>query len=284
MRLLTKKLPNSHNIFKFGDKHDGSSLSSNTGWLKLCDLMNSEYDGCKNNYGVELGDDIEAITPDDKRFSPDRLTEKLVLAQMREAVRLRQPIKHMMLFKLMGNHERKLWGIGDIMSEMCDQLGVEYGTWSTKLSIHDKKDRLMYKLFATHGSKSINSTADDPKRRTVNMELILKRHLKFKAGDCAVMVKGHTHKLLVCKPESELYLTDNGEQIRQAYTHFGQNEGYIPPDQRWYGNTGSFLKLYGEDMSSYSEIAEYDPTELGFLVLKVRDKKIISLDKVILDI
>ena len=110
------------------------------------------------------------------------------------------------------------------------------------------------------------------------MHLILKRHLKFKAGDCAVMVKGHTHKLLVCKPEAELYLTDDGKRIQQKYTGWGQNEEYIHPDARWYGNTGSFLKLHGKGISGYAEIFEYDPVELGFLILKVRRKRIQSLD------
>ena len=115
-------------------------------------------------------------------------------------------------------------------------------------------------------------------------QLVLKRHLKFKAGDCAVMIKHHTHKLLVCKPESEVYLVDDGEQIRQAYTGWGQDEPYIHPDARWYGNGGSFMKLYIDGITGYAERAEYDPVELGFLVLKVRDRKIVSLDPVYIQI
>lgn len=157
-------------------------------------------------------------------------------------------------------------------------MGVDYGTWSAKLSIQTSDGKLMYKIFETHGIRSITSAADDPKRRRVNMQLILKRQLKFKFGDCAVMIKHHTHKLLVCKPESELYLTDNGKHIKQEYTTYGQNEDYIHPDARWYGNAGSFLRMYGEGMSGYAEINEYDPVELGFLILKVRDRKIVELE------
>lgn len=278
MKLLAKTLPNSHNLFIFGDLHDGSVLSSQKGWDKLIEAMSSEYEGCSNNYGIDGGDMIEAILVDDKRFSPEKLTEPLPLEQMGRAIELRTPIKDKLLFILMGNHERKLWRFGDITAKVCEELGVDYGTYTAKLTVEDTKGKLMYKLYDAHGIKNITSTADDPKRRRANMELILKRHLRAQAGDCAVMIKHHTHKLLVCKPDPELYLVDDGKNIKQAYTSYGQTESYIHPDARWYGNAGSFLKLFGKDISGYAEILEYNPVELGFLVLKVRDRKIISLD------
>lgn len=277
MKLITVKLPNDHNLFLFGDQHSGSVLSCRKSWGILTNLMHSEYDGCKNNYGADGGDAIEAIMVDDKRFSPDKLSEPLPLAQARSAVEDREPIKDELLYLLEGNHERTLWKFGNITEWIANQLNVPYGTYTVKLTVQDKKGRPMYKLFDTHGRKSISSTADDPIRRKVNMELILKRHLKFKAGDCAVMVKHHVHKLLVSKPVSDLYLVDDGKRITQAYTSWGQSEPYIHPDARWYGCAGSFLKLYGEGMSGYAEIAGYDPVELGFLVLKVRDRKIVEL-------
>lgn len=283
MKLISKTLPISHNFFLFGDKHDGSSLSSQRGWAKLVDMMHSPYKGCTSNYGGEMGDDIEAIMVDDKRFDIEKMEQPLPLQQMARAIEIRQPIKDLMLFKLQGNHEGKLWRFGDLTDAICKELGVPYGTYTTKFTVNDRRG-LMYKLYATHGTKNISSAADDPKRRHSNLELVLKRHLKFKAGDCAVMVKGHTHKLMVCKPESELYLIDNGTHIRQAYTSWGQAEPYIHPDARWYGNTGSFLKMFGEGFSGYAEKAEYDPVEIGFLILVVRDRKIVSLDPIYLDI
>jgi len=240
-------------------------------------MLHSKYEGCKNNYAVDGGDMIEAILADDSRFSQEKLTEPLPLAQMNAAIQNRIPIKDNLLAILMGNHERKLWRFGDITEEVCRKLSVPYGTYSCKFSIKDSKGRLMYKVYETHGFKNITSTADDPKRRRSNMELILKRHLRFKAGDCAVMIKGHTHKLLVCKPEPELYLTDDEQRIQQEYTSWGQNETYIHPDARWYGNAGSFLKLHGEGISGYAEIMEYDPVELGFLILVVRNGEIQEL-------
>uniref|UniRef100_A0A6M3KAI6 Calcineurin-like phosphoesterase domain-containing protein n=1 Tax=viral metagenome TaxID=1070528 RepID=A0A6M3KAI6_9ZZZZ len=284
MKLLTVQLPDSHNIFHFGDVHKGSQLSCEAGWEQFVYMTNHKYDGCKNNYGIDGSDMIEAIMVDDKRFSNENVTEPQPLAQMKQAIKDRQRIKSRLLCILQGNHERKLWRFGDIAAYIAKDLGVPYGTFTAKISIVDKHGNLMYKIFETHGRKSINSTADDPKRRKTNLNLILKRHLKFKAADCAVMIKHHTHKLLVCGPEKELYLTDDGNKIQQNYTHWGQSESYIHPDARWYGNAGSFLKLYADDFSGYAEVAEYDPVELGFLVTKVRDRKIVSVDLVYLDI
>lgn len=282
MKLLQKQLPDDHNIFFFGDKHDGTILSYQKGWEKLVNMLHSKYKGCKHNFAAEGGDDIEAVTIDDKRFSPDRLTEKLPMAQIKEAIRIRQPIKHLYLWKLEGNHEYALWRFGDCMASICEGLGVDYGTHTAKGTICDNKGRIMYKVYDTHGRKQVGSVADDPVRRTSNMKLSLKRHLEYKAGDCAVMIKHHTHKLLVCEPTKELFLTDDGEKINEGYTTGIQQGGYIAPNARWYGNAGSFLKLFGDGSSGYAERAEYDPTELGFLILTVRDRQIVGLDPIYL--
>jgi len=128
----------------------------------------------------------------------------LPLEQVKIAIKKREPIKDKILDILQGNHERKLWRFGDLAKEVADALGVQYGTYTDKMTVNDSKGNLMYKVYHTHGFKSIFSSADDPLRRKVNMELILKRHLKFKAADCAVMIKGH------CFSEDTEILTTDG--------------------------------------------------------------------------
>uniref|UniRef100_A0A6M3LJX1 Uncharacterized protein n=1 Tax=viral metagenome TaxID=1070528 RepID=A0A6M3LJX1_9ZZZZ len=278
MQLITVRLPRNHNIFHFGDEHDGSILYYEAGWNKLVKAMGEPYDGCSNNYGVDGGDLIEAITVKDKRFSPEKMKEPRPLNQMENAVERRKPIKDRLLAILDGNHPYGLWEFGDVTKKIAEDLNVPFGTYTAKIIVKDPMGNLMYKIFETHGGKNITSTADDPKRRRVNMQLILKRQMRHKAGDCVVMVKHHAHKLIVCKPDSELYLTDDGKEITQKYTGWGQTEEYIHPDARWYGCAGSFLRLYGDGISGYAERREYDPVELGFLVTKVRDGKVIGME------
>lgn len=279
MKLITVQLPYDHNLFNYGDVHYGNSLSSATGWNELVNMLHSEYDGCSNNFAAEGGDMIEAILIDDKRADAQKLLEPFILAQIRTAKARRQRIKKLMLYLMEGNHEGALWKLGDIAADIAKDLGVRYGTWTTKLTVKDKKGNLMYKLYDTHGRKLITSTADDPLRREVNSQLILKRHLKFMAGDCALMIKHHAHRLLVTKPTSELYLVDDGRKIIPRYTGPSQTGEFIHPDARYYGCAGSFLKLFEDGKTSYAERAEYTPIDLGFLITKVRDGKIVDVVK-----
>ena len=288
MKLLTVTLPNNHNLFEFSDKHVGSILRTLKGWREFVKVFKSEYDGCSNNYAADLGDDLEAITVDDKRFGEMQMDEPLPLQQMAVAEDELRELGGNLLLLLDGNHTRKLARFGNIVAEMAESLSTEtytvaYGTYTCKISVVDKNGKLMYKVYETHGSRSITSNADDPQRRRTNQELILKRHLRRKAGDCAVMIKHHVHKLIVTPPVTELYLTDDGKKIQQNYTTSGQGETYIHPDARWYGCAGSFMRLYEEGMSGYAEIAEFDPVELGFLVTKVRKGKIVGVESVYLD-
>lgn len=288
MKIITKKMPNDFNIFLFGDTHTGSVMHHKKGWDHLVKTMTNSYAGLPSsrNYGVDHGDVIEGITIDDSRYD-SKTTEGNVLKQIDDAVDIRKPIKDQIICILDGNHPRKLWRLSGIKGKciteiICDRLGVEFGTWTSKIVYKNNKGGLIFKHFCTHGSKSINSTADDPKRRATNMELILKRHLKFKMSDCALMTKGHVHKLICCEPSQDLYIYDDNFELKQGYTSSLYTDNYIHPDHRWYVATGSFYKLYGTEISSYAEIAEYDPLELGFWIVKVRDKLIQNIDKIVL--
>lgn len=283
MKLIKCALPPSHNIFLFGDLHIGTVLCHRDGIQQLIDTMQGSYRSSTNNYGICMGDMIEAITIDDRRYDIATTAEPFPLQQVKDAVETLRPIASRLLCMLKGNHEHALWKFGDLAHEIADQLGVTYGTYSAKLTISTKDGKYLYKIFATHGRKGINSTADDPTRRLANLRLSLKKNLKFKAGDAVVMVKGHTHKLLICEPEQELYLTDNTKNIKQRYITSSQNAPYIHPDHRFYVNSGSFLKMYGPDgVSSYSEIAEYDPLELGMCCVVVRDSVVQGVDRIVL--
>lgn len=156
MKLITVQLPDNHNIFHFGDKHEGSVLSYQKGWDIMVNLMKSKYDGCSNNYGIDGGDQIEAIMVDDKRFSEENLTEARPLAQVKKAIKDHEPIKDQLLVMLDGNHTRKLWKFGNLVEDMCEQLGVPYGTYTCKITVEDKKGNPLYKIYETHGFKYVS--------------------------------------------------------------------------------------------------------------------------------
>lgn len=281
MQLITKQVPDNFNLFCFGDLHKGSVLHYDAGVEKLKNMMHSEYDGCRSNLGVNHGDNCEAICIDDKRYQKDTTIYDSVLSEMDAVIDDLKPISHMLVCGLDGNHELKLWRVlGNLSARIYKELQVPFGTYTARITYQFSNGNY-FKHFATHGARSISSTADDAKRRQANMQLQLKRHLKFKSQTCALATEGHTHKLIVCKPDSELYLDDDGENITQHYTQPATN-GYTHHEQIYFANTGSFMKLYEIGVSGYAERFGYDPIELGFIIAKIRDQKIVDVDKVVL--
>jgi hypothetical protein len=307
MRIITKEVPKDFNIFQFSCTHYGSRLCHENGIDRMIHMINSEYDGipAKNNYAVHHGDAIEGITPDDKRFFAPATKLPMIKSQVKYAGRKMSAIPpEQWIAWMQGNHEDKHLSYGYLGSDMADIVGAKFGTTDCKIiykgfnnfsPVSPTSNLTYFRQYACHGRKQISSTADDPERAAVNMKLILKRHLKFKFGDCVLMTKGHTHKLITLKPRPVLYLHDSHEEIRHSYTHQDDISGaqYIHPDNRWYANVGAFYKVYGNEMtywneeepensvfSSYVARGEYDPVALGFVVTKVRDGRIVRLEKV----
>lgn len=284
MQLINRRLPDNHNLFLFSDLHKGSILFHRHGFEKFIDDVMSE----KNNFVICGGDSIEAICVDDPRMDIDLLDPdaKKPLVQCKEVVKLYTPIKNRIISILEGNHEWKLQGYGSLVRDVIchdlfgDRKNDFYGTYSVKASIRDKKGNLQYKIFYTHGAGTINSTADDPIRRESNMKLSLKRKLQHKAGDALILAMGHTHKLLVAEPTHTLYLVDDGKKIKQEYTKPGNNGQYIPPEHRWYCNTGSFMKLYREGVSGYAERFGYDPVQLGYIKCEIKNRQVVNIKAV----
>ena len=283
MQITPVSLPSNFNLFLISDLHKGTVLHHEHGLQQAIDMVAS----APNNFMVILGDLAEAITIDDKRYDRGSIDPRtpVPLLQYQSLATQFKPIKKRILTILEGNHD---WiisnkygnGIKDIL---CKELEVPFGTYSCKLIVNDKKGRLMFKAFLTHGYGGVNSTADDPVRREANMQLMLKRKLNRKAGDTYLMASGHTHKLLIKPPIKELYLIDDGLRPRQRYNDTDHTSPYIHPDLRWYVNTGSFYKLFTMGESGYAERHNYDPNELGFVIVRVEGGKIQNVEKVILD-
>lgn len=294
MKLLARKIEPNSNIFLISDDHEGSLFRYKKGWDLMCDMVRSKWNGVKatSNYVVDGGDFMEGIKIDDYRYGPETAKGPVPLLQLQQSAKNRESIKDHLVTILEGNHPWKLWKYGLLTPQLCQELNVPYGTWTCKISWTDKKGNVKFKSFHRHGIKSITSTADNPKRRRSNRELILQRHLKEAAGDCILMCKSHIHQLIISRPEPALYMTDDGKKIHAGYTEADPTAEYIHPDLRYYVATGSFLRMYdtqatlpqqfGQDLgvSGYAEIAEYDPVELGFVVVEIRDWKIQEVRKI----
>lgn len=273
MQLLNVELPSDFELVFAGDTHDGTILQHRDGLEFLTDFILSK----RHRYMVHMGDWIEAIMRDDPRYS-DCTTEDKPLEQCKSATNDFWAVRKRMLCGLTGNHEDKLHKFGELAKHICESLGIPYGTYQAKIAANDKHG-LMFKAYVTHGFGTLRSNAKDPEQQLANMKAALKLKLRNKAGDCAIMGMGHTHKLIVAEPTRTLYMTDDGEKLKQHYKGIATNGQYLDYDERWYFNSGSFLKNAVIGKISYAEIRGYDPVELGFIVAQVNDRKITNVYK-----
>ena len=290
MRLLTATVPNNCDIVLHGDTHEGlKTLATN----KLKGMLRWVMEE-PNRFFVHMGDEIEARTVDHPYYRSESVNEPVPLRQMKRVVKTYWPARERCLCWLNGNHPASLERFGNLTEECCAKLsGMDpdddgippfYGTWTCKLKLVNGKGRQLFKMFLVHGYRnlSLNSNAKDYEQQQANMKASLKRRLAPKASDCLVMACGHTHKLLVVEPSKKLLLADDGSKIIQAY--LGQGDGtapYIEPDRRWYVNTGSFCRLYTMDEENYAERGGYDPIEIGYPVVKIRNGNLVGIEKVV---
>jgi len=278
MRLMAFRTGPDFNIFGAGDTHEGNAAFSEKAFNKFADMFFSEYENLPSdkNHLLHMGDPGEFITYKDTRYEP-KIHKQTVVKQFDGIIDRYKPFEPRMLGMLDSNHPIVLDPIGNVTEYLCQKLNIEYLTYSTKFTFLSKqKEEFMFKLFATHGKKSITSTAEPQERIEANLKIAVKRQLKRKYSDCAVMLKAHAHKLIVAPPTPKLCLADNMKRIIEFYPNpidYHQMP-YIPEELRWYACTGSFLRTYLLDHNTYSEKAEYDPVDLGFVVVMVRDRKI----------
>lgn len=280
MQLFQKQLPKNSNLLLASCTHIGSKLTHYHGLEQLKDELLSK----PTNRLIFLGDLCEAILVDDsKRFDPDTQDLEILTPgqQYQRFIDIFKPCAKQILYINTGNHDYKHIKTIDLVDWVCHELKVSYGTYSSKLTVLDSKGRGRFKVYTTHGNGSISSIADDPIRKLANMKLGLKRKLAPLAADCYLMAMAHTHRLIVSPPEKELYLTDNGEAIKQNYTAAQQDSSYIPAHLRWYVNTGSFLKNQILGASGYAERAMYSPVELGYARVIIEDYQIVDVQKVL---
>lgn len=280
MKLLTQKIPQSCDIMLIGDTHEGSVLQHDAALDNAIKWIGAK----RGRYFAYMGDAIEAITTDDKRY--DMSSSKPLLPQQQADCVIDRfaPIAKRGLVWLLGNHEYTLHRVGDFANYIASALDIPYGTWTCKLTLVSG-DRQIAKLFLCHGSTrgTFTSNAKDYEQQQANMKASLKRSLAEKAGDCIIMACGHSHKLMVVEPAQRLILTDDGAELKRSYLGAGDGSaGYIEPDRRWYVNTGCLLKLYGADgVVGYGERAGYNPVETGYAIVHIRKGAVDSVEKVV---
>lgn len=284
MRLLTSTIPNECDLILHGDTHEGNKAAFVKGIDRLLEWTMAQ----PNRFYVHMSDAIEARTVDHPYFDIDTTVEgqtKPVL-QCKSVVKRYEGTQDRCLAWLHGNHEYALQRFGNLTQDyILDQLKIrdKYGGATCKLKLTNKRGRQIAKLYLHHPYRfSLNSHAKDEEQRLANDKARLKWFLRKKASDCLVMAIGHVHKLYVVEPVRMLLIYDDGKGLQQEYLRAGEGaHDYIEPDRRYYVATGSYLRSQILGADCYSEIYGYNPTELGHVVIEIRNGKIEAVKEVV---
>jgi len=287
MKLLQQFLPGDCDIYEVGDSHNGSLCCHEEAEEEMVSKVEKNPIG----YLGFMGDAAETVFINHPYYDPESLKKdgnsNVIKTDIQcEVVAKRySPIADKLLFWLMGNHEYRVLKTHNMVDMILKDKNIdrrEIGCdFAVKFTILDKKGKPKLKLYAHHGSGLSNNNAGTERQKRTNSLVALQRKLSPMAGDCICQSIGHTHKLLVAEPLSRLYLVDEGGKIKQKYIKTINNDGYIDPENRWYCNTGSFFKSQMIGFDSYAERNMYPPTELGYIVIHIRDYKVESIEKVI---
>jgi hypothetical protein len=277
--------PESFNLYLKGDGHIGNAACYEKGIVKEVDIIRKDP---LAKY-IDMGDSIESITVDDKRYDPDvhKGKFKTLMAQALHAAELERSISHKCLMRLLGNHEWKpaCRNIGRFDEVVAGQMAGNLEKPWDELPITPGFSAVClfngWRGFFGHGWKIGKFSATDPEQLRMNKMLKLRKILRTKAGNCELMAMGHIHDILIVPPSSRLALIEKDGKMKQTYTGMVKSaDGFIDEKSRWFISSGSCLKTYDDEVITYGEIAGYDPAEMGMVKVVVRKGKIVDAEAV----
>jgi hypothetical protein len=289
VEVTTAELSRSGNgeIYIAGDMHYGALTCSRSSIRQMIGDLSKK----RNAQLCLVGDQIEAITPEDKRWQTTSVAWRDLLItpelQAQALVQDLKPMKGRIPALLTGNHEWKLMNIANFPDQMASALDSFYG--SSACVVHFTwKGNTVFRFFLAHGSWTPASQAKDVVQADANMRAMLKLKLQDQVGDCVGMFCGHGHRLLIQPPtaQNHLYITTTRDgSVNQNYkVSPDQSADYLHPDTRWYGMSGSFRKLYsppGSKAVGYGEMKLYRPTEIGCLKAVIKAGRLEYVQKVV---
>lgn len=214
-----------------------------------------------------LGDEIDAVTHHDKRYTPacmapryaslDNPIDKMV----DDFVEMMEPLKGKIYAGTDSNHNASYRGVSgsDIHYRISQRLGFRrlgYGGWANIMWNWMKNGDTEARIGNRTRTTSIHLTHGKPTGAITKAGKMtsIERDAWFFYSD--IIVHGHTH--LLATPPSNIYFEPVVGKGR-----------YRKVKQRLI-NSGSFLKSYSSDVySPYSEIKRYPPIDMGWAIAEV---------------
>ncbi|MFW6172994.1 MAG: metallophosphoesterase [Elusimicrobiota bacterium] len=280
---FSDRMPKNYNLNIISCTHFGNVAISMPAIRRFIKTVKED----KNAYWAHLGDTTESIHPGDTRYDPAVHAGKFRTAD-EQAARFAEtfsPIANKCLFVLRGNHEEKIVKTVEVDKIIVENFEDKYGIDKGKIIYGGRTIKAIlsedFRLYATHGSGSVNSRAGDRRQILNNDAIRVKRKLRHLQSDCIVMVMGHIHKVRICAPVKQLHIVGDKRSEAVYPTMAKTPEGVIPEDFRWYCSSGTFLRTLIDGVTTYSEAAMYPPTEIGYIRIIVEQGRVQDVEKVV---
>jgi UDP-2,3-diacylglucosamine pyrophosphatase LpxH len=223
----------------------------------------------KDQYSTFLigGDYMDAIFPGDPRFDPETFPEDIMVRDLTkisaiisaQLINYFNPIKDKCLGVAYGNHEHKFMTRNSEMfihDQICASLNapnMRYSGWADLYFVHNKDIK----------NVQIRHSRLRPRRHTARLRCVL--HHGFSTAATAGG-KINALKRLVDSLEADLVMMGHvHEQFAKSFTRLTVNENCTEIKSKITMGmiTGSYLRTYLPDVTSYGEQRGYFPTTLG---------------------
>lgn len=247
-------------IFMLGDIHEGNANHNEKKIKEAVDFIAKEKKHAgkdKEVFVITGGDICDCIKHDDPRFSPTEISEKYKLRDLKDlprkqfqyAVNNMEPIKDLIKYSIIGNHEEKFikYNGFDVYDYFCkDLLNSKKLGFASILNLNMNKGGhgQIIRIGLTHGTSGGGYREGYHRNHITDV---------FKYWDVNVCVHFHIHKL---DAWSIPKLTSS-------------QTAKLKKTKKWFAAGGCFLETYCEGNSGYFEGRKGTLSDIGFLELKV---------------
>ena len=244
-------------LLPFGDVHEGSPAHHKEKWNEFLKWAESKKDA----YFIGMGDYFDLMsTSENKKIKQaclhDSTLETLDEIYNEQVLRFFNRIRFMkgkLLGLLEGNHHSEFQDGTTSTQRLCILLGCKYLGWSSLIRMSFvEKERSLTKLdiYAHHGKGGASKQVGASVNHVQSMNQV---------ADAQIYLMGHDHAKIVGMSD-KLYLTDGNGHLN------------IRPQKVVYARTGSFLKGYDPEKSSYVARGIMRPSNIGAIKIELTCK------------
>ena len=286
--------PNTTRVFKIWNLSDLHIMNTATAEDKIKqDIQVIRND--PNSFWLGGGDYLDFIGYRDKRFDPDSVADFIKVSNLGELhkvgteklIEIFKPIKHKCLGLLLGNHEKKYalqTDQSDRHAWMCEELGVKNLSYCALFDImfrHSGKAKSPLlnpyggelKEIKSHYGVGAGKVNDERGYRSWQIRVFCHHGAGF-----AQTPGGKLNKLIQFMQSFEADISFCGH----VHDQLARREVYIGADKMCRNLiekvklgviSGSYLKTYAQDCTTYGEQRGYRPVPLGAAVIEVQPDK-----------